>query len=188
MTNRPDRRTPRPARSLTLEMPPRGGGAPYLGINLTEADLAAIGRIAVQWSQLEMIVFDMTNATCALMSIEVPIDTAKLSFKVRCRALKAVLRQLFSNDAEALKECEKLFSRIDLYSNKRHKTVHGLWDFDLDDPKNVVVWNNRISKVNPEKTNQKKLQKIASDIAKLSFDLLTIHWSLLERLSLRNTL
>lgn len=152
MTDRPDRRTPKPARSVALEFPPRGGGAPYLGINLTEEELAVIGRIAVQWSQLEKIIFDMTHVACALMSVEIPADTENFSFSRRFRAMQTVLRQFFANDPDALKECEKLIGRIGRNEGRRHKTVHGLWDIDTDDSRSFVVWNDRISK-----SNQKRL-------------------------------
>lgn len=185
MTDRRDRRTPRPARSLTFAVPPRGGGAPYLESSLTEAQLAAIGRIAVQWSQLEKIVFDMTHTACALLGTETPPDTLNFSFTRRSGALRGVLKKLFADDEESLQELNFVFGKIGRNEDKRHKIVHGLWDHDLDGSESFVVWNDRVPNSCPEKMDLKKLRGFAADIAETNYNLTIIKLSLVERLSFR---
>lgn len=183
MTDRRDSRTPRPARSLTFAVPPRGGGAPYLESSLTEAELVAIGRIAVQWSQLEKIVFDMTHTACALLAIEMPPDTLSLSFTRRSGALREVLEKIFADDESSIQELSFLFGKIGRNEDKRHKVVHGLWDHDLDGSEGFVVWNDRMPNIRPEKMDLKKLQGFASDIAETNYNLTMIKLSMAERLS-----
>ena len=137
---------------------------------LAPVELRAIGLVSVQWAQLEHSVFFQTLSIAQGIGEEPLADASSFSFSRRLQEF----RRLASSKALPAQESARLIKLCDRIANledQRHKILHSLWTWDTDRPNELTGQGLRPRAKFEISVNVERIEKLASNIGKLLFDL-----------------
>ena len=112
-----------------------------LGPDLEEKELAAIGWVTAHWAILEHYLLHQSMEMAEARGAEPAKDVFNLSFARRRKAWLEEIRLLPDGDRKT--QLEKLSGKIANCEDRRHKTTHGLWAWDLADPDQLKTFSKR---------------------------------------------
>lgn len=141
-----------------------------LKIELTDDEMAAIGRITVQWAFLEHLLLLRTADAAQMAGLKIPLDAASAAFTKRLRAWRLLVEETVADLPEKTRDL-KLVSQIANAEGDRHKITHGLWDWDDDNPEVLRASSFRPRFQFEKKLDLKALTKLADKIAEINYRL-----------------
>jgi hypothetical protein len=112
-----------------------------LGPDLEQKELAAIGWVTAHWAILEHYLLHQSVEMAEARGVEPHQDTFNLSFARRFKAWLDEVRLLPEGDRKI--QLEKLSGKIANCEDRRHKTTHGLWAWDVTDPDQLKTFSHR---------------------------------------------
>jgi hypothetical protein len=135
---------------------------------LSQPELAAIGRITVLWAELEHLLLESTIGIAEVVKVPVPEDAYALSFKKRLRTARA-LAKMSLKDGPLKTYLLKTFDAIGSVERSRHRVTHGLWNWLPADPSTTIASSDRPSFEFQEKFDFRKLIKFGTQVGRAGF-------------------
>jgi hypothetical protein len=129
--------------------------------------LAAIGWITTHWAILEHYLLYQTVEMAAARGAEAASDAFNLSLSRRFKAWLAEVRLL--PDSPRKTQLEKLSGKIANCEDRRHKTIHGLWAWDMADPDKLKTFSERPRVGFEIDIDLDGLVKLAQEIGEINF-------------------
>lgn len=146
---------------------------PELKLELSTNEYTALGIVSAQWSFLEHVLSELSRRLCNRMNFPIPQSLSSLSFKSRLRAFFDISTELKSQ-GYATFNLFKLHSDIDKASKKRHKLIHGLWDYNSTNPFSISLYSDRAKVAFRAEEDLDSVMKLSSEIAFLNFFMLEL--------------
>jgi hypothetical protein len=132
-------------------------------VTLTDAEYAAIGRIAVESAYLEEFVLALCIRLCRLKRPIGEIVLGRGLLDTRLQNLEAIVEHVLENSPEKLARFKKLISKIRINNDERNTAIHGRWvNATLNDLLSGLSRNPRAIKA---RAKTKKELKIADAVA-----------------------
>jgi hypothetical protein len=144
-------------------------GQVHMDFELDPKELAAIGRVTVQWGYLENGIYAVSFALCRDAGVPLPEGAESLSLKTRLRTFREIVEAHVAEPEK--KQLLRLHSKIARLQNERHKLSHGLWEWDRDDPSRVRASSFRPRVEFDQGFDVEKLYKLGPEIGEISFEL-----------------
>jgi hypothetical protein len=138
-----------------------------LGPDLEEKELAAIGWVTAHWAILEHYLLHQSMEMAEARGAEPAKDVFNLSFARRRKAWLEEIRLLPDGDRKT--QLEKLSGKIANCEDRRHKTTHGLWAWDLADPDQLKTFSKRPRVEFEIRIDLDGLVKFAQEIGEVNF-------------------
>lgn len=140
---------------------------PGIEFELSKLEYAALGRVSIQWSFLEHALSELYHRLCSLENIAPSKDIGSLSFKVRLRAFFELVKILEKRE-QPTKNLYKLHNDISVASHKRHKLVHGIWDYNQSNPFGLYLYSDRDRVAFEDGGDINSVHSLSQDIAFLN--------------------
>ena len=104
---------------------------------LTESEYGLIGLIVSHWGAIEGEIFNQTLISFDLESdsTELPREMNNLSFSAVLKLWKERVADFADNEAKAV--LNKQHEKITSLQEYRNALIHGMWQFDLKNPKEI---------------------------------------------------
>jgi len=151
-----------------VRMSLRGKAPPMVDSELSQAELAAIGRVTVLWAELEHLVLDATLALADIAGIPPPEDAYSFAFKKRLRTARILAKEcLVENDFKAW--VLGVFNKISALEQGRNRITHGLWEWLPSDPASTKAFSHRKKLEFNERFDFQKLTKLGRTVGEVVF-------------------
>jgi hypothetical protein len=138
-----------------------------LGPDLDEKELAAIGWVTSHWAILEHYILYQSLEMVEARGGEADPDMFNFSFSRRSKAWLNEVRRL--PDGKRKSQLEKLAGKIANCEDRRHKTTHGLWAWDMGDPDKLKSFSERPRTEFEIAIDFEGLIKLAQEIGEVNF-------------------
>jgi hypothetical protein len=136
--------------------------------DVTEPELAAIGRVEVLWSELEHCLLYVTRQLAGDDPLDMPDDATALSFKRRVSAYRELIRAKVT-DAKQREALLALAKNLSALAASRHRVTHGLWDWEYAKPEALRASSFRAPYTFTERFDFNKLIKLGTRIGEVVF-------------------
>jgi hypothetical protein len=136
--------------------------------DLEDEELCAIGRITVQWSYLEHMIFSHSEEMAEFLKIPPPEDMFSLSFKKRLRAWRLLVKAI-PDGAQDKAAYLKVGIKIGNLERSRHRITHGMWDWEPKNPQKLKASSYRRPHQFNEPFDAHKLRDLADQIGVATF-------------------
>jgi len=141
---------------------------PSIVFELSNLEYAAIGMVTVQWSYLEHLLLLIHQMMCECIDERISDDATSFNFKRRLRSwfdfLKAHEQE--TNNTEFFLS---IHGRIAKLMHERHKTIHGMWDYNPTNPFSLKLFSTRPNATFEKSSSIDVVYKLATDIGKVNF-------------------
>jgi hypothetical protein len=141
-----------------------------ISTELSQPELAAIGRVTVVWAELEHELLSSTLDWAEAAGVALPPDTFSLSFKKRLRTARTLVKSTMNGGAEK-DTLLALLTAVGGCERSRNRITHGLWDWVPDKPEATQATSYRPPHEFTEPFDFRKLIDLGRRIGKLCFQL-----------------
>jgi len=151
-------------------------GAPYIDLQLRPAELQAIGQVTTQWAFLEFLILRETRSLAKHLGMDLPPDDLEaVSFRKRRKLWERLARKALAPFHEELARSLDCIERVRNLANERHRLTHDIIEYDAQDQNRLKAYPRANLGKFGWPLNAARIEKTASDIARLSHDILWIH-------------
>jgi hypothetical protein len=167
------------ARRKHLDVLTRGNasGTPWIDLQLRNDELRANGRVTTNWAFLEFLILRETQNLAAYLKISVPQEAAHVAFAHRLEAWEQLSAKALAKLHEERGRAFACIRRVKELQDDRHQLTHRIVEFDPADRDRLVAYRRTDFRERKFgwRLSVSKIEKIARDIARLNYDVLSIH-------------
>lgn len=153
--------------TYTFQKNLKGTGQEWrLTLELTEQEYAALGRVSAQWAFLEHLVHWVTERMLQALG-EARDEINSDSFRQRNRLFRELSNRMLANDSNL----DRLIALIDeagSLQGERQRLVHGLLDWDQENPDALLVTTRKNPGQRPWRITTDDINAVADKIAALN--------------------
>jgi hypothetical protein len=138
-------------------------------VGLSENELASIGSIVAHWGAIEHEIFTQTIFTfdeSALKNNKLPRAMSNLKFSEVLELWKQRVVDVSSNEHKPV--LIEQYEKIVHLSDFRNSLIHGMWDWDIADPKTLITSRVRRKEIINTKFKAGDLEDFATNLAEIN--------------------
>jgi hypothetical protein len=146
---------------------PDDDGQWRVNLELRDAELIALGRVAAHWGFLENLLRELAKHMADALGEPLSADADSDSFRKRHRDLKSLVARAMANDPDRDRLLE-LIERVGSIQGERHRLIHGLIEWDESNKEALNVHTHKNPSGRPWPVTVETINGVADKIAALS--------------------
>lgn len=153
-------------------------GKPYIDLQLRPVELQAIGRVTTNWAFLEFLILQETKNLAKHLKIPLPEEAKHISFEHRLDAWERLSeRALAAELDEERQRALACIAGVKAVQDERHQLTHRIIEYNPTDRNKLAAYKRGdfLDRKFAWRFDAARIEKTARTIARLSYDILSIH-------------